>query len=131
MIEVLKQMVEVFDGDWTKEAVSSEWAEKAMNTLDNAKKAISDLEKQEPVIIDHAPIYYMRDNHTFKKLSTDVSTALVEIENEFNDGWIYGMLCSKQEGFPTIHANGDRDRLRFFAECKSVLEKTYGIKETK
>jgi hypothetical protein len=83
--------------------------------------------QQEPVV-DHAPIYYMRDNHTFKKLSTDVSTALVEIEHEFNDGWIYGMLCSKQEGFPTIHANGDKTRMEFLSQCRLILEQSYGIK---
>jgi hypothetical protein len=49
MIEVLKQMVEAFDFDWTEEAVSGEWAGKAMNALDNAKKAIAELEKQKPV----------------------------------------------------------------------------------
>jgi hypothetical protein len=48
MLDVLKQLVEVFDGDWTEESVDSKWAEKAMKTLDNAKKAIADLEKQDP-----------------------------------------------------------------------------------
>ena len=68
------------------------------------------------------PIYYMRDNHTFKKLSDDVSTAMVEIEHEFNDGYTYGMLCSKRDGFPTVHAAGSKNRLTFFADCKAVLE---------
>ena len=67
-------------------------------------------------------IWYMRDNHTFKKLSADVSTALIEIEQEFNEGYTYGMLCSKREGFPNVHASGDKKRLEFFAECKSTLE---------
>jgi hypothetical protein len=49
MIEVLKQLVEVFDGDWTEEVVNNKWAEKANNALDSAKKAIAELEKQEPV----------------------------------------------------------------------------------
>lgn len=73
--------------------------------------------EQEPVTI-----WYMRDNHTFKKLSADVSTALIEIEQEFNEGYTYGMLCSKRKGFPTVHASGDKKRLEFFAECKSTLE---------
>ena len=70
-----------------------------------------------------APIYYMRDNHTFKKLSADVSTALVEIETEFNAGYTYGSLCSKRKGFPMVHAGGSEHRRVFFLECKAVLEK--------
>ncbi len=73
--------------------------------------------EQEPVTI-----WYMRDNHTFKKLSADVSIALIEIEQEFNEGYTYGMLCSKREGFPNVHASGEKKRLEFFAECKKVFE---------
>lgn len=72
---------------------------------------------------DEQPIYYMRDNHTFKRLSNNVSTALIEIEQEFNDGYTYGALCSKREGFPTVNASGSGKRLEFFAECKVVLER--------
>ena len=68
-------------------------------------------------------IYYMRDNHTFKKLSEDVSAALIEIEHEFNEGYTYGSLCSKRDGFPMVNASGSKNRMAFFAECKSVLEK--------
>ena len=73
---------------------------------------------------EHEPvtIWYMRDNHTFKKLSADVSIALIEIEQEFNEGYTYGMLCSKRAGFPSIHASGEKKRLEFFAECKKTLE---------
>jgi hypothetical protein len=81
------------------------------------KQAIEQAQKQEPVTI-----WYMRDNHTFKKLSEDVSTALIEIEQEFNEGHTYGMLCSKRKGFPSVHASGDKKRLEFFAECKATLE---------
>ena len=73
--------------------------------------------KQEPVTI-----WYMRDNHTFKKLSADVSIALIEIEQEFNEGYTYGTLCSKREGFSNVHASGEKKRLEFFAECKKTLE---------
>jgi hypothetical protein len=81
------------------------------------RQAIEQAQKQEPVTI-----WYMRDNHTFKKLSEDVSTALIEIEQEFNEGHTYGMLCSKRKGFPSVHASGDKKRLEFFAECKATLE---------
>lgn len=73
--------------------------------------------------LDQAPIYFMRDNHTFKKLGESVSAALVEIEHEFNEGWTYGCLCSKREGFKDVTACGSSKRLEFFAECKSELEK--------
>lgn len=68
------------------------------------------------------PIYYMRDDHTFKHLSVDVDTAIVEIEAEFNAGYTCGMLCSKRPGFKNIHAQGDETRFKFFAECKKALE---------
>jgi hypothetical protein len=132
MLEVLKQALDYVDTETTAMLYLKEIVPEELSDLGNKlRQAIADLEKQEPVVIDHSPIYYMRDNHTFKNLSTDMNTALVEIEHEFNAGWIYGMLCSKQEGFPTIHANGDKDRLRFFDECKTALEQAYGIKETK
>jgi hypothetical protein len=71
------------------------------------------------------PIYYMRDNHTFKRLSEDVPTALIEIEAEFNEGYTFGMLCSKREGFENIHASGSPNRLGFLNACKKRLESIY------
>jgi hypothetical protein len=69
-----------------------------------------------------SPIYYMRDNHTFKKLSDDVTTALVEIETEFNAGYTYGTLCSKSDGFRQVHAHGENLRMFFLNACKERLE---------
>lgn len=69
-----------------------------------------------------APIYFMRDDHSFRRLSEDVSTALTEIEQEFNSGWSYGSLCSNRKGFQMVHAHGPKSRLEFFAECKKALE---------
>jgi aspartate aminotransferase-like enzyme len=68
-------------------------------------------------------IYYMRDNHTFKKLTNDVNTALSEIEHEFNQGFTHGGMFSKAKGFRDIQATGPENRLEFFAECKAELEK--------
>jgi len=67
-------------------------------------------------------IWYMRDNHTFKKLSKDVSTALIEIEEQLNLGYTHGMLCSKRPGFENIHSNGNKDRMRFLKDCRERLE---------
>lgn len=93
-----------------------------MESLQEARDLIA---KAEVATLE--PIYFMRDNHTFKRLSSDVSTALVEIEMEFNDGWTYGALCSKRKDFPTVHASGSAKRLDFFHECQRVLEAAHGI----
>ena len=67
------------------------------------------------------PVYYMRDNHTFKRLSDDVDTAITEIEAELDDGWTSGMLCSKRKGFPSLHANYRRPREEFISDCRDAL----------
>lgn len=69
-----------------------------------------------------SPIHYMRDNHTFKRLSEHVPTAMVEIEQEFNSGYTCGMLCSKRPGFVSIHANGNKNRMEFLKACEDRLK---------
>ncbi|CAB4121026.1 hypothetical protein UFOVP10_6 [uncultured Caudovirales phage] len=68
-------------------------------------------------------IWYVRENHTLKRLSADVNAALIEIEQEFKAGHTYGTLCSKRNGFVEVHASGEKTRMEFFADCKSTLEK--------
>ncbi len=70
---------------------------------------------------EQSPIYYMRDNHTYKRLSDDVSVALVEIEQEFNNGYTHGMLCSKRHGFKYVHAAGEKHRMLFLNLCREAL----------
>lgn len=67
------------------------------------------------------PVYYMRDNHTFKRLSNDVDTAITEIEAELDAGWTSGMLCSKRKGFSSLHANYRRPREEFISDCRDAL----------
>ena len=67
------------------------------------------------------PVYYMRDNHTFKRLSNDVDTAITEIEAELDAGWTSGMLCSKRDGFSSLHANYRRPREEFISDCRDAL----------
>lgn len=67
------------------------------------------------------PFYYMRDNHTFKRLSDDVDTAITEIEAELDAGWTSGMLCSKRKGFSSLHANSRRPREEFISDCRDAL----------
>ncbi len=39
-------------------------------------------------------LYYMRDNHLFRRLPLDVESAIEVIRDEFHKGYTYGMLCS-------------------------------------
>ena len=81
------------------------------------------LDRIEVVLAGHVPepVYYMRDNHTFKRLSDDVDTAITEIEAELDAGWTSGMLCSKRKGFSSLHANYRRPREEFIADCRDAL----------
>ena len=67
------------------------------------------------------PIYYMRDEQTFKRLSDNVDTALDEIRDEFSQGYSYGSLCSKRKNFKMIHAGGSDQLEPFLAECRTAL----------
>ena len=52
--------------------------------------------------------WYMRDNHTFRKLPECPTKALAVVREEFENGETYGMLCSKEEGINTVeHAHKD------------------------
>jgi hypothetical protein len=85
--------------------------------------SVSEAERVEPVKED--AIWYMRDNHTFKRLNEDVPTALIQLETELNEGNIYGMLCSKRKGFENIHNHGTKDRVRFLSACEARLKSIY------
>lgn len=62
--------------------------------------------------------FYMRDNHTFKKLNIhDPDEFLRQIKEEHYKGWSSGMLCSKHKCAPNpIHNNGDIDVFLLFAK---------------
>ncbi|WP_270835470.1 hypothetical protein [Aeromonas sp. QDB30] len=81
------------------------------------------LQRIDALLAGHVPepVYYMRDNHTFKRLSDDVDTAITEIEAELDAGWTSGMLCSKRKGFSSLHANYRRPREEFIADCRDAL----------
>lgn len=51
-------------------------------------------------------IYYMRDNHTFRKLTTDVAEAKAAIIEEFEAGYKYGMLGTRDAPIPHCSARG-------------------------
>lgn len=73
-----------------------------------------------------SPIYYMRDNHTFKKLSVHLGTAMEEIEAEFDAGYTSGMLCSKRPGFKDVHAAGTEKKEDFLKDCYAALRPILG-----
>ena len=41
-------------------------------------------------------LWYMRDNHTFRRLPANVDDAMAILRDEFDAGETYGMLCTKQ-----------------------------------
>jgi hypothetical protein len=53
---------------------------------------------------EFAPLYYMRDNHTFKQLSEDVEEGLSQIKVCWDEGYTSGMLCSDRPNVPNVHA---------------------------
>lgn len=69
------------------------------------------------------PLYYMRDNHTFRRLSYDVEFALTELRIEIDEGWTGGMLCSKREGDPPSVSYEHRDGEKFWPAAREWLEK--------
>lgn len=65
-----------------------------------------------------ATAFYMRDNHTFKKLNIhDQDKFLRQIKEEHNNGWSAGMVCSKHRCSPEpLHNRGDIDAFLFLAK---------------
>lgn len=54
-------------------------------------------------------IHYMRDNHTFAPLPTDVVAAIAVISMEFMHGYTHGMLCTSDPTLKVVRAHGDLD----------------------
>jgi hypothetical protein len=108
-IAAVRDALNLIKNNWTD--VPGEHAYQALALLDN------------PVEVEPISVHYMNDNHTFTKLGPTVEQALIQIEGQFNDGFTYGMLCSKHKGFEDIHADGSANRIEFFAACREELEK--------
>lgn len=71
----------------------------------NSEKLVSFTTPLLSGIIEENPPYYMRDNHTFKKLTGSIDEMIEQIKLEIADGYTYGMLCShyKKE---VVHMDG-------------------------
>ncbi|PRH19129.1 hypothetical protein [Burkholderia multivorans] len=72
-------------------------------------------------ITDEVHLYYMRDNHTFKRLTGPVEDMLAQVMAEFDDGYTYGMLCTSLPDLGNVHAYGTADRQRFQNEAREWL----------
>lgn len=73
------------------------------------------------------PIYYMREDHSFRRLSGDIDAMLVMVREDFDAGHQHGMLCSKAPGFQEVHGRGDWSD--FEARARASLEKHFLNKE--
>ena len=131
LASLLRELRDGVEGDWCfpgdlDERIDSALAVTLCVRLDaactEATATPSEQDYREP-LAGHVPepVYYMRDNHTFKRLSDDVDTAITEIEAELDAGWTSGMLCSKRKGFSSLHANYRRPREEFIADCRDAL----------
>lgn len=79
-----------------------------------------------------ATAFYMRDDHTFKKLNIhDQDEFLQQIRKEHDDGYSGGMLCSNHACAPKpIHNHDDIDVFLVFAkrwltQFRKCLSKQY------
>lgn len=63
-------------------------------------------------------IWYMRDNHTFRKLPNDADAALKIIADEARDGFTYGTLCASNPYTKTVGMKGSADWIRFDKEAR-------------
>lgn len=69
-----------------------------------------------------APIYYMRDNHTFQPLTGTPEEMVALALVEFDAGDNCGLLCSHRPGFRNVHAHGEQKRLEFEREALESLQ---------
>jgi len=110
-------------GDSTEaQALGKEWDVPAdEDQLRFARAAVLALRAPRQAPKPSAPIYYMRDNHTFKLLIGTVDEMVAAIKVEFDAGFTYGALCSKQLGFKDVQAHGLESWNEFEAEVRAAL----------
>ncbi|HDR9834244.1 TPA: hypothetical protein QDC51_000995 [Burkholderia multivorans] len=65
-------------------------------------------------------LYYMRDNHTFKRLTGPVEDMLAQVMAEYDGGFTAGMLFTESlPGLGVVH--GIKDRRKFMNEAREWL----------
>ena len=68
-------------------------------------------------------LYYMRDNHTFRRLPDDISEAICVLKAEFAEGHTCGMLCSKHPSVKgVVHAHGKAEWDDFELRARQWLD---------
>lgn len=65
--------------------------------------------------------WYMRDNHTFRRVPLDVEEAISMLKKEFEEGYTYGsLLATPREKYPlAVHA-GPADQWAAFEEAARI-----------
>ena len=75
--------------------------------------------------------WYMRDDHTFRKLSSNINKAIEQIAVEIDDGHTYGMLCAEDKSIPVLHAGSREEMPLYLADCvkwfESITDKQIGV----
>lgn len=71
--------------------------------------------------IEENHVFYMRDNHTFKKLTGSIDEMIEQIRHEIEDGYKYGMLCAHDKK-EVVHMSGSLKELEARDWLKSYLE---------
>jgi hypothetical protein len=74
-------------------------------------------------------IYYMRDNHTFRRLSTDIEVATQEVLEEFDSGYTMGMLCSDKKEIRSINVGGSKGIKGFLSAMRTWYKEFSGLEE--
>jgi hypothetical protein len=73
-------------------------------------------------------ICYMRDNHTFVPLSLDVESTIMQLLEEFQDGYTYGTLFCRGMNAGNyvdqcVHASGSQNVCTFLKKVQAVLSR--------
>ena len=55
------------------------------------------------------PIFYMRDDHTVRRLEGLVDEMIIQCKEEFDAGYAHGTLCSRRSGFAEVRATGKKN----------------------
>lgn len=98
-------------------------ADRATVEFDTAKAAIAKATgKQQP---KDAPVwYFMRDNHTFRKLTGSVESMLAAINEEISAGYTSGSVFCRELKID-IHCNY-KNTAAFTEECRAIIAKAIG-----
>ncbi len=121
LVEALKAL-KAFD-DAAKDSKSIiGFSGKALPLLKKARVAIAKATGEQ---LKDTPVwYFMRDNHTFRKLTGSVESMLEAITEELEDGYTSGSVFCRELKID-IHCNY-KNTAAFTEECRAVITKATG-----